>query len=101
MAMVRAFIAYFLLRQGGLPLPFVLLLALPLGLVLGGATELLIIRPCRRYLRGVAELTGAEVPEDYTLDVPVILLLAKKGDLLVLVRQFLAEIRGAVNRSES
>lgn len=45
MAMVGTFIAYFLLKQGGLPLPLVLLLALPLGLVLGGVTELLTIRP--------------------------------------------------------
>jgi hypothetical protein len=53
----------------------------------------------RRYLQGVAELTGAEVREDYTLDAPLTRLLATKGDFLALVRPFLAEIRGAANRS--
>jgi branched-chain amino acid transport system permease protein len=45
MAMVGTFIAYVLVKNLGLPLPLMLLLALPLGLVLGGITELLAIRP--------------------------------------------------------
>ena len=45
MAMFGTFMAYVLVKKLGLPLPLVLLLALPLGLILGGVTERLAIRP--------------------------------------------------------
>lgn len=45
MAMVGTFIAYSLMKNLGLPIPLVLFLALSLGLVIGGVTELLAIRP--------------------------------------------------------
>jgi len=45
MAMFGTFVAYVLVVKLGLPLPLMLIMALPMGLILGGVTERLAIRP--------------------------------------------------------